>query len=117
MTPTATIIAPTPLDLAGLTVHIIPLAKSDPHGKLADAELHFITGPLEGMKLIGFGIWQQRNGGTRNVTFPARSYAVNGERRSFSILRPSAYPGERLSAQQRVVTFILQAYDQFLANN
>jgi hypothetical protein len=28
-------------------------------------------GPLDGLKLIGFSIWERRGGG-RNVTFPAR---------------------------------------------
>lgn len=58
-------------------------------GKLADAEIHFTEGPLAGLKLIGFAIWERRGGG-RNVTFPARQYSVNGERRSFALLRPAA---------------------------
>lgn len=59
-------------------------------GKLADAELHFGpgAGALSGLKLIGFGIWERRAGSGRNVTFPARQYNVNGERRSFALLRP-----------------------------
>lgn len=61
---------------------------SSPAGKLADAELHFDDGPLAGLKLIGFGIWERRGGNGRNVTFPARQYSVNGERRSFALLRP-----------------------------
>lgn len=60
--------------------------RGDPPGKLADAELHFGE-PLAGLKLIGFSIWEGR-GGNRNVTFPARQYSVNGERRSFTLLRP-----------------------------
>jgi len=32
--------------------------------------------------LIGFAIWERRDGGGRNVTFPARQYAVNGKGRS-----------------------------------
>lgn len=59
-----------------------------PPGKIADAELHFTAGPLAGLKLIGFGIWERRGGNGRNVTFPARQYSVNGERRSFALLRP-----------------------------
>jgi hypothetical protein len=50
--------------------------------------LHFGDGPLAGLKLIGFVIWEPRSGAGRNVTFPARQYAVNGERRSFALLRP-----------------------------
>ena len=40
-----------------MTVKINPNDKANPVGKLADAELHFTGGPLEGLKLIGFGIW------------------------------------------------------------
>jgi hypothetical protein len=40
------------------------------------------------MKLIGFSIWERRTTAGRNVTFPARQYSVNGERRSFALLRP-----------------------------
>lgn len=70
-----------------MTVKFFSNDKGSPAGKLADAELHFSGGPLDGLKLIGFGIWERKSGG-RNVTFPARSYAVNGERRSFAMLRP-----------------------------
>ena len=71
-----------------MTVKIKPNDKGNPVGRLADAELHFTGGPLDGLKLIGFGIWERRGGSGRNVTFPARQYAVNGERRSFALLRP-----------------------------
>ena len=47
--------------------------KGNPAGKLADAELHFSGGPLDGLKLVGFGVWERKQGG-RNVTFPARQY-------------------------------------------
>lgn len=70
-----------------MTVKFVPNDKGNPPGKLADAELHFAGGPLDGLKLIGFGIWERKQGG-RNVTFPARQYSVNGERRSYSLLRP-----------------------------
>ena len=38
-----------------MTVKFTPNDKGNPPGKLADAELHFTDGPLEGLKLIGFG--------------------------------------------------------------
>jgi hypothetical protein len=72
-------------------VRIIPNATGNPPGKLADAELHFHDGVLSGFKLAGFSIWERRRGpdrGALSVTFPARSYSVNGERRSFALLRP-----------------------------
>ena len=71
-----------------MTIKIMPNDKGNPPGKLADAELHFTDGPLEGLKLIGFAVWERKTGNGRNVTFPARQYSVNGERRSFALLRP-----------------------------
>ncbi|MFB3853333.1 MAG: hypothetical protein ACE148_05845 [Vicinamibacterales bacterium] len=89
-----------------MVVKITPNDRGNPPGKLAEAELHFTDGPLDGLKLIGFGVWERRNGGGRNVTFPARQYSVNGERRSFALLRPIL----DATAQDRVRDLILQAY-------
>ena len=93
-----------------LTIKITPNDKGNPPGKLADAELHF-TGdsPLAGLKLIGFSIWERRGGNGRNVTFPARSYVVNGDRRSFALLRPIV----DTTAQTNVRDLILEAYAQY----
>ena len=83
-----------------------------PAGKLADAELHFTDGALEGLKLIGFAIWEARgNAGRLNVTFPARQYSVNGERRSFSLLRPIV----DTTSQNRIRDLILEAYAEYEA--
>ena len=41
-----------------IVVKITPNEKGNPPGKLADAELHFIDGELDGLKLIGFAIWE-----------------------------------------------------------
>jgi len=79
-------------------------------GKLAEAELHFADGPLEGLKLVGFTVWERRTGSGRNVTFPARAYSVNGERRSFALLRPAL--GDA-TAQERLRELILEAYADF----
>jgi hypothetical protein len=92
-----------------MTIKITPNDHSNPPGKLADAELHFTDGPLDRLKLIGFGIWERRSGGGRNVTFPARQYAVNGERRSFALLRPIV----DTAAQERIRDLILEAYAEF----
>lgn len=84
-----------------------------PSGKLADAELHFTEGPLAGLKLIGFAVWERRSGGGRNVTFPARQYSVNGERRSYALLRPVAdATGQTFdqTGQERVRELVLEAY-------
>ena len=93
-----------------VTVKITPNDRGNPAGKLADAELHFGgESPLAGLKLIGFGIWERRGGNGRNVTFPARSYAVNGERRSFALLRPVV----DTTAQNAVREAILEAFAQY----
>ena len=96
-----------------MTVKIAPNDKGNPPGKLADAELHFTAGPLDGLKLIGFGVWQRRTDGGRNVTFPARQYSVNGERRSFALLRPIV----DVMAQERLRDLILSAYDTHVADD
>src|SRR5580704_10275313 len=92
-----------------MTVKINPNDKGNPVGRLADAELHFTGGPLEGLKLIGFGIWERRGGSGRNVTFPARQYSVNGEKRSFALLRPVV----DTTAQNAVRDRILEAYAEY----
>jgi hypothetical protein len=90
------------------SVHVTIIAndRGNPPGKLAEAELHFGDGPLAGLKLIGFAVWERRTGTGRNVTFPARQYSVNGERRSFALLRPVL----DATAQDVVRDLILQAY-------
>src|SRR5574342_1139417 len=92
-----------------MVVKIVPNDKGNPPGKLADAELHFAEGVLDGLKLIGFSVWERRGGNGRNVTFPARQYSVNGERRTFALLRPIA----DTSAQNGVRDLVLQAYAEY----
>ena len=92
-----------------MVVKITPNDKGNPPGKLADAELHFTDGPLAGLKLIGFAVWERRFAGGYNVTFPARQYSVNGERRSFALLRPIV----DATAQDRIRQLILDAYAEF----
>jgi hypothetical protein len=94
-----------------VTIKIISNQNGQPAGKLAEAELHFIDGPLEGLKLIGFTIWERKSGQGRNVTFPARSYSANGERRSFALLRPFSDS----TAQNRIRDLILEAYAEHQA--
>ena len=96
-----------------MTVKIVPNEKGNPVGKLADAELHFTSGPLDGLKLIGFSVWERKSGNGRNVTFPARQYSVNGERRSFSILRPIADS----TGQDRLRDIVLEAYTAYEADH
>ena len=96
-----------------VSVKIIPNAQATPPGKLADAEVVFDSeaGPLSGLKLIGFAVWERRDGG-RNVTFPARQYSVNGERRSYALLRTA---NGDASVQKAIQECILDAYSRVQA--
>ena len=91
------------------TVRFSTDGKPTAPGKLADAELRFTSGLLAGLKLIGFGVWASRSDRGRNVTFPARHYSVNGERRSYALLRPI----EDATAQERIRDLILGAYARY----
>jgi hypothetical protein len=92
-----------------MVVKIVPNDKGNPPGKLADAELHFTDGALEGLKLVGFAVWERRSGSGRNVTFPSRQYMVSGDRRSFALLRPIA----DAASQESVRDLVLQAYAEY----
>ena len=94
-----------------MTVKILLNEKANPPGKLADAELLFTEGVLDGLKLVGFSVWERKTGDGRNVTFPARRFALNGERRSFALLRPATDS----TAQTRLRDLILAAYDEHAA--
>lgn len=92
-----------------MVIKITPNDKGNPAGKLADAELHFADGTLQGLKLVGFAIWERRAGSGRSVTFPARNYTVNGDKRSFALLRPA---GADSQAQDRLRELILEAFSE-----
>ena len=94
-----------------VTIKITANDRGNPAGKLADVEVHFVGDSVfAGLKLIGFSIWERRGGG-RNVTFPARQYSVNGERRSFALLRPVT----DATAQNALRDRILEAYAEYEA--
>jgi hypothetical protein len=78
-------------------------------GKLAEAELHYTGGEPDGLKLVGFAVWEAHNGRSRYVSLPARQFAVNGDRRSFVLLRSIADP----KAQDRIRDLVLQAYAEY----
>jgi len=90
-----------------MTIKFFPNDKGNPPGKLAEAELHFSGGPLDGLKLVGFAVWERKGGG-RNVTMPARQYSMNGERRSYALLRPIV----DAACQERLRDIVLHAYKE-----
>jgi hypothetical protein len=88
-----------------MTIQFRPNDSGNPPGKLADAELHFSEEPLDGLKLVGFAVWERRDG-RRYVTLPTRKYSVNGERRSFALLRSTS----DTASQDRLREALLDAY-------
>jgi hypothetical protein len=62
------------------------------------------------LKLIGFGIWNGREG--RHLTFPAKPFVVNGERRSYALLRPvSDHEAQEVLRRQ-----IMEKFEEFERN-
>ncbi|HJN42643.1 MAG: hypothetical protein QGI10_16330 [Vicinamibacterales bacterium] len=72
-----------------VAIKVLPAEHGAPAGKLADVELHFTAGALDGLRLLGFTVWEGRGGKGPTVSLPSRQYVVNGERRSFTLLRPT----------------------------
>src|SRR6202158_1908437 len=71
--------------------------RSVPARKLADAELQF-EGPLSGLTLVGFAVWDNGEHGYR-VSFPSRRYVgAQGQPRSFLLLR-TIDPEDRTSSE------------------
>ena len=91
-----------------IEVKILRNEQSKPAGLLADAEIHFLEGELAGLKLVGFAIWERRDGNGRRVTFPGRPLIVHGDKRSFELLRATGNP----SVLNRVRDLLLKAYEQ-----
>jgi len=65
----------------------IDMKLDGPAEAIADAELHFLDGPLRGLKLVGFTVVNDEHRGPR-VRMPGRAYSVHGERRYLDLLRP-----------------------------
>ena len=90
------------------TVKILKNTETNARNKLADAEIHFNGGELDGLKLVGCAVWSRREGQGEDVTLPSQPFVVHGERRSFSLLRWVA----KREAQGRVADLVRRAYVQ-----
>jgi hypothetical protein len=62
--------------------------ESAPERIVCEAEVVFEaeSGPLAGMKLVGFSLWRSPEGEVY-VTFPSRAFGTGNERRFFDYLR------------------------------
>lgn len=74
-------------------------------GVLATAEIHFSGGPLDGLRLVGFTVTQDKLG-SRKVVAPTRQYSVNGEKRAYALLRPV----DDYQAWERFSAVVLDAF-------
>ena len=76
-----------------VAIKVLPADDAAPAGKLADVELHFTAGALEGLKLLGFTIWEgpRWQGPERESAVPA----LRGQRRAPQL---HAAPAERRGA-------------------
>jgi hypothetical protein len=92
--------------MTNITIQILKNSGDSAPGKLADAEIHFSGGELDGLKLVGFAVWQRRDGNGQNVTFPSRQFTFHGDRRSFSLLRWIV----KREAQERLEQLVLAHY-------
>ena len=95
-----------------VVVKITPHGRGNSPNKLADAELHFLGDELDGLKLIGFSIWERRGEHGPSISFPGRQYRIGDERRTFALLRPIG----DVSAHNRVRDLVLEAYAAFARN-
>jgi len=85
--------------------------ENGPDRLVCDAELVFgpDSGPLAGMKLVGFALWRSPEGEVY-VTFPSRAFGAGSDRKYFDFLR--SVEGSAADAK-RVKAWIL---DQFRAS-
>ncbi len=72
-----------------MRVHYVLNHGETPAGKLADVEIHFEEGLLQGLKLVGASLWRSKKGEGPTVLVPSRSYATAGGVRYYELLRSS----------------------------
>jgi hypothetical protein len=81
--------------------------ENGPERLVCEPELIFdSTGPLAGLRLVGFSIWRNPEG-EFYVTLPARAFGAGSERRYFEYLR--SLNGD-LAATKRLRDWILEQY-------
>jgi hypothetical protein len=82
--------------------------ESAPERLVCEAEILFDaeSGPLAGMKLVGFSLWRSPEGEIY-VTFPSRAFGTGNERRFFDLLRSVEGTG---TDAKRVKAWILDEF-------
>lgn len=77
-----------------------------PEKLVCEAEIVFGKGEFLGMKLVGFALWRGSDEAVY-VTFPARAFGYDAERRYFDLLRSVEGDGATV---RRVKEWILAEY-------
>lgn len=77
-----------------------------PEKLIAEAEVLFEDGPFAGLKLVGFALWRG-NDDQVFVTFPAKPFGAEGDRRYYDLLRSSE---ARAGDVRRVKEWIIETY-------
>ncbi len=72
----------------GVAVRFAPRT-GGPDNLVAEVELVFTSGRMQGLKLVGLSLWRGGDGELR-CTFPSRAYSSGSDRRFFSYLRSDA---------------------------
>jgi hypothetical protein len=82
--------------------------ESAPERLVCEAEIVFDaeSGPLAGMKLVGFSLWRSPEGEVY-VTFPSRAFGSGVDRRFFDFLRSAEGNG---ADAKRVKAWVLAEY-------
>ncbi|MPZ21704.1 MAG: hypothetical protein GEV06_28010 [Luteitalea sp.] len=79
-----------------------------PGPKLADADLIFTAGPLAGTRLVGFAVWNGRDG--LNVSLPNRAFETqSGQTKRYDLIR--TVDDSDFTGLKRLKQWILDAYE------
>src|SRR3954452_21247623 len=96
-------------DATPFTVRILEATSRATARKLANAEIQFAGGALDGLVLAGFAVWVNEEGSGESVTFSSRQFSVSGQPRSFSLSRWIA----KREAQERMADAVFRSYRRY----
>lgn len=72
-------------------IEIVPPHPRSPDWKLAEAEIVFEGGLLDGLKLVGFTVTEGRDGRLR-VGLPQKDYMSGGQKQYWDFVKPVLHP-------------------------
>jgi hypothetical protein len=91
-------------------VEIVPPQPRSPAWKLAEAEISFEGGLLDGVKLTGFTIAEGRDGKLR-LTMPQKEYMKGGQKQYWDFIQPVLHT----TSIGRLRDLIFAEYDRWKA--